>query len=564
MEKIEQMLWNLTSDELSKICKSAEITGRSGNKDIKIKKLLEFYNSPNWIEEVFEKLPEYEKEMMECIIQNKYHPQYEFIYKITKKHKVNTYYSNFERDSKANVFYIQNRNIPEEFKVRLNKLVEPLKIEMKPIEEKINVEDFYEYIIERENRTQDFDEFIKYINVNKIKSTKAKCQMPKSEIIKIHEKLKYKDVLRTGEIEFEFIRNIEDTTVSFAIMELLTACLIIGVEDGYFMINELFCKDYQRLNKVEKIKYLLNQYLKEDNISINEIPRLQKRDFHIQNSIPTLGNARKIIIKYIKQCPIDKWVNAEQLKKAIRLNEYEFLRKYTGDVLVKDAFESDYYDEATHEEFENAFIDYVLIEFLATMGIVDVVMSKELNTNEYNEYLEVDYFKLTKFGSYVLNIAEYIEENPKINEDDIIITDDFKIIIGQTKRKLEYELYFDKFLNKISEEPLTYSLDFDGMVKALELGIKFKEIYEFLDNSSKKNIPENVKTKLKEWMRDSRKIKIKTLTVLEVDKDCFNDIISNSEFSKYIDSVNNNLIVIKNGKALEIKKALNKNGRFCV
>ena len=567
MKRIEEMLWNKTTDELTKMCSQAGIKGRSGAiKAEKIKLLCEFFSNENWVKEVFEALPKYEKEMMTCIIQNKYNPERYLLEKIQNKYKKNKYsYSSsyFDRDSKANLFYIGwHRSIPEEIKEKLNELVEPIKIEIKATKENIEPEDFYANIVGRENRVQDFDEFIKFINVSKIKATKTKEQMPKSAVIKIHNKLQYRDVLKNDEIDFNSIRNIEDTIVSNGIVNLLKNSSTIKVKKGVFSIDEKACEEYQKLNKIEKIKYLLNSYIDPESKVINECNRIEGNNFRLQNKTPYLGKARKIILEYLKKCPIDKWIDVSEIKKYIRINEYGFLRKYVGEVLIKDQYYNSYYNTASHDEFESCFIEVVLMEYLATLGIVDVVMSQSWDDYGYEEFLVVDYFRITKLGSYVLDMAE--EENIEEDNDKIIITPNFDIIVGEISQKLKYELYFDRFLNKKSENPLMYKLDFKGMSKALELGIKFKDIYTYLQQNCKDEIPKNVKAQMEDWIEASKKIRIKTLTVLEVDRNSFREIVGNEDFRSYIDSIRDDVIVLKNNKIEDVKKELNRSGKFCI
>lgn len=75
MKRIEQILWDKTTDELSKLCIIAQIKGRSGYKNTKIEKLCKFYSNENWAKETYESLSDCDKEVMKCIIQNKYHPE---------------------------------------------------------------------------------------------------------------------------------------------------------------------------------------------------------------------------------------------------------------------------------------------------------------------------------------------------------------------------------------------------------------------------------------------------------------------------------------------------------
>lgn len=48
MERIEQMLWNKTTEELKRLCVIAKVKGSNGNKETKVQKLYEFYNNENW------------------------------------------------------------------------------------------------------------------------------------------------------------------------------------------------------------------------------------------------------------------------------------------------------------------------------------------------------------------------------------------------------------------------------------------------------------------------------------------------------------------------------------
>lgn len=568
MDRIEQILWNKTVDQLTRLCKAGKLKGTSGYKDTKVARLYELYSKENWAKQIYDELTECEQEMMKCYIQNKYHPQDYQIEEIMKKYQYSgkSYFSHneapyFSEESKANLFFIEYEEIPEEFKAQLDKLVEPLKMKIEPCKEVIDPEEYYANIIGREDRIHDIDEFIKFINISKIKPTKAKEQMPKSAIIKLYQKLKYPEILRNEEIEIENIRSIEDTTITYGIMKLLRNSLIVRIEKGEFYIDNLFCEDYAKQNKVEKVKYLLENYTREG-IGIDECSRIQSGKFHIQNPIPEYGKARKIIIEHLKQCPVNEWIDVDELKKWIRINNYYFLRKYTGEVLKKHEYFNEYF-EASHEDFENAFIDIVLMEYLATLGIVDVIIGTATDEYGYEEYMEVDYFRVTKLGSYVLGInkEEYVQEN---QEDELTVTKDFDIIIGETAQKLNHELYFDRFLSKKSDNPLIYKLDFKGMAKALSLGISIEEIYVYLTDNCTNGIPENVESQILEWIEDAKKIKIKTVTILEMDKDNFAEIMENSNMKKYIDSVRKDVIVLKNSKIENVRKELEKQEKFCI
>lgn len=563
MKEIEEILWRNTVDGVTDLCRIAGIKSK-GIKADKIDALLNFFENENWIKETFEQLSPYEKEMMTCLIQNNYHPSYDEIKQIIMKYdKKNIWYfgdSYFDRKSKVQLFYLGSGTIPLIFRKELNKLVEPLKFKITTLDN-IDPENFFANIVGREERVGDFDEFIKFINVNKIRVTKAKKEMPKSSLIKIHNLLGYTDVLMEEEIDFQSIHSIEDTTVSMGIVNLLQNSGLIKIKNELFILDKKNCEEYQQLNRIEKVQYLLDGYVDDKKNNINEGNRIRRANFKFQVSTPKLGEVRKMILNYLKICPLNCWLSMDDLKQWIRIHDYKFLRPYLGEVLVKDDYYGSYYQQASHDELENSFIDIVFMGYLATMGIVDVNMTYEIDDYD-REFLRIACFKITELGSYVLGMAK--NEKQEQEEKKFEVTDTFKIKVPNNSLKLKFELYFDRFLTKHKGESLVYDLNFEGMVKALSLGIDLSEIKEYIVENAENQIPLNVEKQLEKWIVNSKKIRIKTITILETDNEEASDIILNQDYKQCIDSVKNNVIVLKSNKIDTMKKTLNKNGKFWI
>ena len=321
---------------------------------------------------------------------------------------------------------------------------------------------------------------------------------------------------------------------------------------------------------------IFNSYLS-DNNTINEIDRIESSHFRLENKNPFLGGARKILVEYLKKCPIDEWIDIGELYKWLRIKEYEFLRPYTGEVLEKDEYYNSYYYEASNNSLEFAYVDVFLMEYMAVMGIVDVLISRcytdmgivdVLISRGYTDYmdrtyLKVDYFKITPFGANVLGIVNDLSVT---NEDDsrFMVNEKFEIIINDNSR-LQYELYFDRFLTKESDNPLIYKLDFKGMVNALAIGLNFKDILKYLEDNSLNDLPEKVKEQFDEWIKDSKKFKIKNITILDIsDDDSFYEIVDNSDYKECIDSIRNKIIILNSKKIDKMKEKLNKNGNFWI
>ena len=96
------------------------------------------------------------------------------------------------------------------------------------------------------------------------------------------------------------------------------------------------------------------------------------------------------------------------------------------------------------------------------------------------------------------------------------------------------------------------------MVKALEIGIKIKDIYEYIKENNKEELPKNVKAQFEDWIYASKRIKKKNVTILEIDDENFYEIMRNEDYKTCIDSVRDKVIILKNNKTDEIKKILNE------
>ena len=241
----------------------------------------------------------------------------------------------------------------------------------------------------------------------------------------------------------------------------------------------------------------------------------------------------------------------DDFKKWLRIQEYRFLRDELTSALVKDKYYNDYY-EASFEQLETRFLDRMFIEYLATLGIVDVACLIDIDDYD-EEFVFVKLFKITELGSILLGLEEEKEEPI---EDDIKINEDFTITLKEGM--LQHELYFERFLDKNNDQ---YVLNFEGMAKALEMGLKIKDIASYLMTYCK-TVPENVKTQLEKWEKDSKKIKIKTVTILELDKETYQDFMKQTEYQDCIDSLKDHMIILKPSKIEELKKRLIKNQQF--
>lgn len=554
MKEIEECLWQLTVPDLQKHCKKLGIKSGSIKQDT-IKNILEFYSQEGWFEEYFETLEGFDKEYTELIVKENFVPISSEVRELRKKYnkKMGWYYEN-DDDLK----FCLNGFVPEIFREKLLTLVPPIQVEFKETKKTVDIDECYDSILSEENPMQKFDDFIMFITENKVKVTEKNNSLTKGSILKYCDKYNIKEITRHKNGQDEEPKNQNDTIIVNGIVTLLLAANIIKIKEGYLVLGKDY-QEYIQLNKIEKAKYLLQKYINSDISIINETKRLTNYVYKVNERI-NLKIPREKIIAYLKKFPIDAWIETHDLKYMFRVKDIYFLREHTGEVLQKSDY-SNWYDNAYYNDFEWEFIDSVLMDYLAVLGIVDVTIIAFYN-EIYRYCFDTNFIKLTSFGAMVLDLVESNVEEGILKP--FIINDHFEIIIEESAKRLEYELYFERFLSKIEQtkEYSIYELSFTGLANAFDLGMNPKDIITYIKKESK-GIPDKVLEEINAWLQTLNKVTIKTVTILEAPREIMTVLANNAKINTWMEQSKNEHIIIKKGKSKEIKKQVEKNNCFC-
>lgn len=551
MKEIEDFLWTLTVPNIQDHCKKLGIKTPANKKD-KIEKVIEFYEQEDWFEEYFKSLSGFDKEYTYLIVQQNFAPIASEVRALKEKYNIKSDYFHSYQD---NLKFSINGFIPEIYREKLLKLVPPIPTKFIECQEKIDLDSYYAKILSRNDPIKKFDDFILYVNTNKIKVTEKNKAVTKSSILKFCDKYAIEDITRHEHGKGDDPKNQNDTIFVNGIVDILLVAKIIKVKDGLLLLDKNY-QDYIKMDKVNKAKYLLNCYIHSD---INETKRLTNALYRTPEKMD-LTMPRKSIIEYLKKFPIDKWVASFDLKRMLRIKDHLFLRRYTGNIEQKEDYYN-WYVNAYFDDFEYGFIDSVLMDYLAILGLVDVGINFYYS-REGRYFLSVDIVKVTEFGAMVLGL---IEQKPisKIIKP-LMMKENFDIIIEDGSKRMEYELYFDRFLDKVQEskEETIYKLSFEGLAKAYDLGINPKEILKFIKEECKE-VPKNVTTKVEEWFKSLDKVKIRTVTILEAPSDIMEILLSSEKIDALKEKEKNEYMIIKKGKSEEVKKEVEANIYFC-
>ncbi|EHJ00385.1 hypothetical protein CDLVIII_3839 [Clostridium sp. DL-VIII] len=471
----------------------------------------------------------------------------------------------FYNTSKANLFFINGR-LPIEITTILKSFIKPIEVEF--FATYINTQEYLknetrydnrEFISIRETFEKDFVSIIKLVNSSKFKTTKA-SQMPnKTAMVKMNEVLTNKEIFYGNDISQ--IRVIDNTTRLYGISKLLLESGILEIQNETLVLGNC-ADDFLMMKTVEKCKFLLEAYIKSGVDELRRINELKiKTDYNGNYS-----TCREVVLKYLKMAPIDEWIEKEQLLKFIKKLDRNFLRKIVGTIYTYYEYDHYYYpDQNSWEEEEGRFIDVVLMEYLASMGIVDLLISDDYNDEDV-EYLKVDYFKLTQLGAHVLGVNDDYKIKHVEDETGIIIQPNYEIIVQSGTMKDVHCIYLDKFAEKLSEDTVSiYKISFKAMVTALDNGISIEEISDYFKEFSQNKIPDNVLLSLNEWKDKSKKIKIRKVTIVETDdKYLLEELKNYKEIKKDTLSELPYAFEIDSKAANKVKRNIEKKNHFCI
>lgn len=574
MNELKELFERMTVDEISCVLKSLGIKAGGMIKSEKIQMLLNFYSDKECIKNIWKELNDYEKELLTCIVQSDYYPDSDDLDKIVKKHPVvlkgYSYYGRykyFEDGSKLNAIMI-NKWVPKCIRLELAKLVPEYKPEFEILKDENRLEDCDAQIINRAERYSDFDILIKFVNNQKVSATKAGRLMNKSSLIKFHKIAGYEDIFQNNISEMSDIRKSNDTTVSYGMIQLLLAADVLeikkdvfelGKNSGYFIGLEISMK----------AKFLFDMYIK-DQETIDECKSITANKYQFSKTRYNLTGPRQVIIDTLKMCSTGEWIVASEFRKQIKKMNHSFLRSVINNVLIRDDYYMQYYNSPEWNEFESYFIDVVLMEYLSVIGAVDVATCD--GSDEYGTRIfpKVEYFRVTALGSFLLGItSEYISEQNIVSADEkgIVVQSNFDIIVPNGTQRMAHEIYFERFLTKTTDdvEVSVFKLDFCGAVKALEIGLKIMEIRDYMQSYSTVPLPENVISIFNDWEKQSHRIRIRTVTIIETeDNYLLEEIRSYKGMKENILEQVNSAVVISPQKSQKVKKLIEKNKRFCI
>lgn len=565
--------------ELPDMLKIAGVKPATTKKADMVDALNRYLDNRQNIINIWQRLSPFEKEMLEEYIRANGKLDTYQIKDICLKHKVkytNSYYNNglcthFEEYSRARLYFIKG-TMPYEIFETLKTLVKPVEFTFAPRAildpEKIDKEKYDAIITIGETFARDFTNFIRLLNQVKLKITPKNLLPGKPAVVKINQALENKEPLLSPWEDIGDIKSIGNTTLIYGRSMLLQEAGLAGINSNELVLGEK-AEKFLTSNTVEKCKMLFNAYT--GSKRINELERIRELKVRAEGYYSTrLSTCRKTVLNYIIKLPVNKWVELAEIQQAMKNNHRNFVSKAVGEIMVYDEYDKQYFSRYNDDwlQIEGGVIEVIILEYLAVMGIVDVAL-EETETDEGEPYFYPALVRLTPLGAHILGInkaytcAESTSNNS--GSSGFTVQPNYEIIISEGSMKYVHALFFDRFAEKVAEDQANiYKLSFKAMVTALDNGNDITEIIEYLDKHSQHPLPDNVRLTLQGWQKASKKIKIRTVTVIETDdKYLIEELKSYKAINKYIVNEVPHVFEINNKDINKVKREIEKKNHFC-
>lgn len=467
-----------------------------------------------------------------------------------------TFDSFFPEDSKGGLFLF-NKGIPYPIKKILMQFVKPYTPTYRPIKS-LPMDEISILVEIGESYATDFTKLLQLFNKKKLRVTKVNQYPTKSSILKMNSVLTIKEWETVDYEEVEEVRNVEKTIRLFGLFQLMKASSLIQLDNNQIRLGEK-ADTFLKLTPVEKCKLLLEGY--KNSQSIEELGRIPEHKLEWDYNHPL--HCRELILNHLSQCPLNEWISIQELMISIKKEDRKFLHAF-GNIYLHNRDDNYYTSLNDWTNINERFIQVVLLEYLAMMGIVDVALA--VNYSDYERYYAVVYSRLTPFGGHILGVNDEYTYKKSISKSGFIIQPNFEIIVSEGSMKIIHTLFFDGFAEEISSHPVPiYKISFKSIVKALDQGMKVEDIIEYLERYKENPLPQNVCTTLEDWRRESEKIRIRTITVLEAqDPYLMEELKSYKTIGRHIKNELQYTVEIGKKESKKIKREIEKKGRFCI
>lgn len=277
--------------------------------------------------------------------------------------------------------------------------------------------------------------------------------------------------------------------------------------------------------------------------------------------------ARSLIVEHLRSCIPEQWYSVDALLQKIWDKDSFELRPVHYNIRKGDRAKT----SAMRTKWNSAEGEYyigLLSSSLFEFGLVSLGYQGQ----EFSQTTEVKNpvaFMLTELGSAVLSTetkaAAQVSVSSPFQENGIrslVLQPNFELLLLHPDMPALYSLLPFAQVNQINMVS-RLTLTRNAVLRGVEAGNTIDKILQVLEESSQKEVPQNVAYTLRDWVKLYKDVKISQVMLIEVSSEAVADeIASSSKLKKYnLSKLSSNILIASNDINLtELRRALEKEG----
>ncbi|HVC32889.1 MAG TPA: hypothetical protein VNL16_05215 [Chloroflexota bacterium] len=280
----------------------------------------------------------------------------------------------------------------------------------------------------------------------------------------------------------------------------------------------------------------------------------------------------------LASCTAGRWIAIDEFFRFVRSGKHDFAVE-VGDyseLYVGYSMEEGWlgYDGAdTWWAVNTAYIRVILLEYAATLGLIDVATIPldetvldfktyaEIDPGEFSRYGGLEYFRVNNLGSYILGKSEQYA-GPAVREEQPVlkVLPSLDVVVDRASLTPNDRAVLERFATHVSDD--VYKLSRDRLLDAAENGVATDDAEAFLRRRGSQDLPQTARVLFEDVARGVAAIQGTTpaLLVRCVDSHTAQLISHDGVLGKLCLLAGDNHVVVASGQLAAFRRGLRRLG----
>ncbi|MGB7086434.1 MAG: hypothetical protein WBD47_12835 [Phormidesmis sp.] len=239
-----------------------------------------------------------------------------------------------------------------------------------------------------------------------------------------------------------------------------------------------------------------------------------------KRGLTAVSGRRKHIVDMLSQCPLEKWVEYDELTHYMIATGQSFEVSRSAEKLyISEPGYGYLYDTSSWSILQDAYLRCFLFEYAATLGLIDVAYAApyEVPQGEFHQLWGADdysflsrydgllAFRINPLGAFCMGFADSYTAAPVTVESTLRVLPNLDIVMTGKPLSPAEALMMDTFTVQTSDA--VWKLDREAALKAAEAGHALTEFQDFLTQASAEAFPKTVEQFFADCLSRSQSLK---------------------------------------------------------